>query len=258
LTQENSQYEFIVLDSRLEDLLGENKNAVPSEYLGVLHLSNDNLRSEDGLAYYTTSKIGSDSEFVKRSLYAAILQVRLSKESINVNLSRELTAPIDIETFYVANADSNVKQAGRTLAYIFGLLMYLMLLIYTNSLLRGVLEEKSSRIVEVMSMVVKPFYLMLGKIIGIALLGLLQLLMWIVVSFLFFKLAVLFGEHYLGLQLSNPSQNEFDLFANYDSLPLGKILIFTPLFFILGFLFNGSITAAIAATHGEKGDSSLS
>ncbi|MGI6321758.1 MAG: ABC transporter permease [Bacteroidales bacterium] len=68
------------------------------------------------------------------------------------------------------------------LAYIGGLLMYMLVFIFGSQVMRGVIEEKTSRIVEVIVSSVKPMQLMMGKIIGIALVGLTQFLTWVILS----------------------------------------------------------------------------
>ena len=79
----------------------------------------------------------------------------------------------------------NSKESNAALAmgigYASGLLIYITMFIYGTMVLRGVMEEKTSRIAEVIVSSVKPFELMLGKIIGIGAVGLTQFLMWIIV-----------------------------------------------------------------------------
>ena len=68
------------------------------------------------------------------------------------------------------------------LAYILGFLMYMLVFIFGAQVMRGVIEEKTSRVVEVIISSVKPIQLMMGKIIGIALVGLTQFLIWIILT----------------------------------------------------------------------------
>jgi len=73
--------------------------------------------------------------------------------------------------------------------YVSGFIMYMFLLFLGTQVMRGVLEEKTSRIVEIIISSVKPFQLMMGKIIGIAFVGLTQLLIWIISTFILVSLA---------------------------------------------------------------------
>lgn len=83
------------------------------------------------------------------------------------------------------DSDTGVKYA---IGFSSGLLIYIFILLYGIQVMRGVIEEKSSRIVEVIISSVKPFQLMMGKIIGVAMVGLTQFLMWIVLSFIFISI----------------------------------------------------------------------
>ena len=69
------------------------------------------------------------------------------------------------------------------LAYINAFIMYMLVFIFGAQVMRGVIEEKTSRVVEVIISSVKPIQLMMGKIIGIALVGLTQFLIWILLTF---------------------------------------------------------------------------
>ncbi len=67
----------------------------------------------------------------------------------------------------------------------FGVAIYFMIFLYGSQVMRGVIEEKTNRIVEVIVSSVKPFQLMLGKIIGVALVGLTQFILWIVLTLIY-------------------------------------------------------------------------
>ena len=83
------------------------------------------------------------------------------------------------------NSDTSVMY---TIGFSSGLLIYIFILLYGIQVMRGVIEEKSNRIIEVIISSVKPFQLMMGKIIGVAMVGLTQFLMWIVLSSIFISI----------------------------------------------------------------------
>jgi len=137
--------------------------------------------------------------------------------------------------------------------------------------LKGVMEEKSNRIVEVIISSVKPFQLMLGKIIGIAFVGLTQFTLWILLTFVFigvFQSGILTGENSSMEMLS--SQNEIlqQAGANEQSLDpmimvneiLGgidiKVMVFSFIFYFLGgYLLYSSLFAAIGGAIDNETDS---
>jgi ABC-2 type transport system permease protein len=93
--------------------------------------------------------------------------------------------PISVTTIKLGESGEAKKSSteiGMILGYIFGFVIYMFILLYGQMVMQGVMEEKQSRIVEVIISSVKPFELMMGKIIGIALVGLTQLGLWIILG----------------------------------------------------------------------------
>ncbi len=135
------------------------------------------------------------------------------------------------------------------------ILIYLFIFLYGNQVMRGVVEEKTNRIVEVIISSVKPFELMMGKIIGIALVALTQMALWVVLSSL--ATGVVSGWLSSGMQLHNASgpmmpptgQNpmQTDFLHTIASLPLGTMGISFVLYFLFGYLFYASLFAAIGS-----------
>ena len=94
---------------------------------------------------------------------------------------------VNIETIKMADggvAKKSSTEIGMVLGYIFGFLIYMFIFIYGGMVMQGVMEEKQSRIVEVIISSVKPFQLMMGKIVGIALVGLTQFAIWVFLGFM--------------------------------------------------------------------------
>ena len=100
-------------------------------------------------------------------------QIKATKTSISVST---------IKLGESGEAKKSSTEIGMILGYIFGFFIYMFLIIYGMMVMQGVMEEKQSRIVEVIISSVKPFELMMGKIVGIALVGLTQLAIWIVLG----------------------------------------------------------------------------
>ena len=125
-------------------------------------------------------------ESISRKINAAIEDQMLEKAGIQQNVldSIHQSAQIaELKAYEDEGKNSKESNAGLAMAigYASGLLIYITMFIYGTMVLRGVMEEKTSRIAEVIVSSVKPFELMLGKIIGIGAVGLTQFLMWIIV-----------------------------------------------------------------------------
>jgi ABC-2 type transport system permease protein len=126
----------------------------------------------------------------------------------------------------------------------FAILIYLFIFLYGVQVMRGVIEEKTNRIVEVIVSSVKPFQLMMGKVIGIGLVGLTQFLIWVVLSGLVSLIATAFfaGEIASGAAVVENSQ--LIQTGAMSQADLMKQLIF---YFIGGYMIYGSLFAAIGA-----------
>lgn len=144
------------------------------------------------------------------------------------------------------------------------LLIYMFVLLYANMVMQGVLEEKTNRIIELIISSVKPFELMVGKIIGILLVGLTQVFLWgvmlfgigtIAQSFLFGKIspeAMMTADPNMELVMQQPG-GEMIEFIN--TINLGELGIMFILFFMGGFLLYAALFAAIGSAIDSPEDS---
>jgi ABC-2 type transport system permease protein len=121
---------------------------------------------------------------------------RLKLEAYDIQNLNEILKEIDtsIKLQTIKISEDGIEKETSTgiamgIAYICGLLIYMLTFIFGAQVMRGVIEEKTSRVVEVIISSVKPFQLMMGKIIGIALVGLTQFVCWIIITFLIITIA---------------------------------------------------------------------
>ena len=151
---------------------------------------------------------------------------------------------------------------------LFGYLIMMFIVIYGNFVMRSVIEEKTSRIIEIIISSVKPYQLMMGKIIGNSLAGILQFLIWAIVGTLLFFIA----SSFLGLQMGTSSTVSPEMIdaaaANVDkmaklqmyineisNLPLTTLIIAFIIYFIGGYFLYSSLYAAIGAAVDSETDS---
>ena len=105
--------------------------------------------------------------------------------NIDINLLNSLSPKLSFN-YITLNDDgeetSSNYEVKSVISFIFGFLIYIFIFMYGSMVMRGVIEEKSNRIVEVIISSVKPFQLLIGKIIGVALVGFTQFILWIILS----------------------------------------------------------------------------
>lgn len=118
---------------------------------------------------------------------------QLKNAGINIQaLDSIKNQSVQVRSYDVEKAQETDADMTSGIAYFMGFLIYMVIFIYGSGVMRGVMEEKTSRIAEVIISSVSPFELMMGKIIGIALVGLTQLALWVVLLFSLQWIAVLF------------------------------------------------------------------
>lgn len=164
---------------------------------------------------------------VKNHIDTAIL--RSLKSNISLN-PVEITETGDKKTNLGANIGVGIACA---------ILIYLCLFIYGAQVMRGVIEEKTSRIIEVIISSVKPFQLMLGKIIGVGLVGLTQFGAWIILSVISSKI--------LGHAFSSPQSGLASILAPLQTIQVGKVLFCFIFYFLAGYLLYSALFAAVGS-----------
>ncbi|SFO25429.1 ABC-2 type transport system permease protein [Chitinophaga sp. YR627] len=149
-------------------------------YSGLLYIPQLDIERPSGVTYYSDAQPGLSVESkLTRRINDLIEEERLKKANIDAAQLKAAKADISIE-FRTGNEGQKGSAAvAYGVGYASGFIIYIILMFFGMSVMRGVMEEKVSRIAEVMISSVKPFQLMMGKIIGIAAVGLLQFLIWV-------------------------------------------------------------------------------
>jgi len=165
----------------------------------------------------------------------------------------------DVKLIKVIDGKDGAKDQAAGVAYgvsfICGLLIYMMMIIYGTQVMRGVSEEKTNRISEVVVSSVKPFQLMLGKILGIGAVGLTQFSIWILLMYgVKSALPLVIPELHSEVDVALQS-GSFGIIATtlkgLASLPLGKIVTLFIFYFLGGYLTYASIFAALGSVVSE-------
>lgn len=232
------------LDSVRDGLIGHtgfSSNAKAGRWDGVLALSDDTLKS--GRLVYYGGNVGSLDAMssLQTTISQALATVRLSDAGVDPQLVLKSMAPVDMRTTKVSDGKPT-GQSGHDsffIAYFMGFILYLSILIYGQQTMTSVIEEKTSRIMEVLTSSLTPFEMLLGKVLGVGLAGLLQMAIWggtiLLVSSQRLRLAALFG-------IGADALHSFPIPSMAPSL-----LVVFLLYFMLGFLLYGALYAAIGA-----------
>lgn len=258
--ESSEQYAFSLSNTILE----EAKLMVrEGERFGLLYIPALDLNKPNGITFYSekTPSMGLIS-YIESSLKRRIEEQRMYKAGLDPEILNVYRTKVNIQTVNLDTSGLEKKSdvtVNYALGFFSGILIYIFIFVYGNQIMQGVIEEKSSRIIEILVSSIKPFQLMVGKIIGIGAVGLTQFLIWIVlISTLSSFLVGYLGMHMPQQELINAANPDLTLKISQDNSWLQAIqviqdinfvqLVLTFIFyFIGGYLLYGALFAAIGA-----------
>jgi ABC-2 type transport system permease protein len=200
-------------------------------------LATDTLR-------YLGSNVGSPSEMgaLQRTVRQAVILEKLSRAGIDPGLMMSSVKPVSMETERLSQGQVTGQsgEASFAIAYAMSFILYMALLIYGVHVMTSTVEEKSNRINEILISSLRPFELMLGKVVGVGSVGLVQLSIWAGTAWLLTSQRAAIGK-LLGASPEAVTQMPI------PAIP-GSLLIVFLLFFVLGFFFYAAAYAAVGST----------
>lgn len=256
---------FIFVSNSLE----EGKGAISdNKFDGLLYIPKLDINNPGGIKYYSNSNPGLEFKMnVQNKIAGVIEQKRFEASNIDKELLEKMKVKISIDTFKLSDKyeSSSSAEAATIVGFVSGFLIYMFIFIYGVQVMRGVLEEKTNRIVEVMISSVKPFQLMMGKIVGISAVGLTQFLLWIVLSG---AIGSVVGTTYQVDRFSNDKIKETltqttdvkqamemnKIMSAIDSINFPLIVGSFLFFFLGGYLLYGALFAAIGSAVDSETD----
>jgi ABC-2 type transport system permease protein len=222
-------------------LTGLSRDKHPDAFDGVLVVTNDMLQT--GKAEYlgsNTSALESMGE-LEGSLTKVLTQTRLAHSGVDPAVLADALKGADLKTTKVSDGKATGQSgiASFAIAYFMAFILYFGVVFYGQQTMSSVIEEKTSRIMEVLASSVRPFQMLLGKILGVGVTGLLQMAIWGGTVFLItterVRIAGLFG-------VSPEAMQQFPI----PTMSAGLFAIFLA-YFIIGFLLYGALYAAIGS-----------
>jgi ABC-2 type transport system permease protein len=175
--------EYVYLDNvNVNDL---KKNFEQAGYYGILFIASELATTPNAIQLFSKKQPPIDLlEHIEGSLEKEIERQKLLGYNIKDldDILKSIRTKVSVQTIKIDESGKEAKTStgiAMAVAYLGGFLMYMLVFMFGSQVMRGVIEEKTSRVVEVIVSSVKPVQLMMGKILGIALVGLTQFLIWI-------------------------------------------------------------------------------
>lgn len=233
------------------------------------------------ILYYIKQPGMSTEQYVTNVMENVLFDYRLQGDSIDISKIDKARRPVEMLTIKVTEGGKDEKTNTSTnmaVGFVCAIIIYFMIFLYGSQVMRGVIEEKTNRIVEVLVSSVTPFQLMLGKIVGIALVGLTQFILWIGLTILIqtVTVSVLFKDQLADTMKRNAqvekvmkndlsagvskmekvkSPNEvIDLFNEFNNINKTKLLVCFGFYFLFGYLLYAALFAGVGSAVDSEAD----
>ena len=269
--QENITFYYIY-----DDLETGKEKTIQQKGDMLLYIRRTELSVPTNAELFSTVQPGLNVTAYIRSVMKKVIEnKKLLASGIDPEIIKSSKVDVNLVTYRI-NEEGIEKKSNTEvevgLAIFAGIMIYFFIFMFGAQVLKGVMEEKSSRIVEVIISSVKPFQLMMGKIIGIAMVGLTQFILWIILTMVFlgiFQTGIVGGD--ISKNLMNLGQTEqimnqgtqpdavgLDKMALVKDILEGinfKVMIFSFIFYFLGgYLLYASLFAAIGGAVDQDAD----
>jgi ABC-2 type transport system permease protein len=265
----SDEYKYLNLSNTAVSTIKD--SLINESYEGLIYIPKVNQASalEDKVQY-----ISNDSPSIS---FIEDVEATIAKKITNENFQQakldtlaiqkaEATVSIDLKKATGEESVKGLNEIKIAIGGAFGYLIMMFIVIYGNMVMRSVIEEKTNRIVEIIISSVKPFQLMMGKIIGTSLAGILQFLIWTLIGLsLMFAASLFFGVNIgptsrIPPEMIDSAQQEFAGTAQMYikelwNLPIATILISFVVYFIGGYFLYSSFYASIGAAVDNETDS---
>ncbi len=271
-----------------EDCAGQSVEALKSGlgnngYDAILIISALNSQTRDVNAEVFSSKpLGIDmTETMSNRINKAVEDYRIASYGIEglESIMKEVKADVKLRSYTLDEEGKETVSESAVfmmVSMILGIIIYMFIAIFGGMVMSSVIEEKASRVVEVLISSVKATDLMFGKIIGIALVALTQFFLWIVLTFAIIAgVGVISGGAILDsadpaamVEMSGMSAEQMEtltaaasepegmevIFSTLRSMPVAEILICFVIFFVFGYMLYASLFSAIGSGAESEGD----
>lgn len=255
---------FTFSDKSLDVLKQEYKD---QQYNGILELlpMKDSLSSTYVLNYHSDDQLGLDeNRRISSGIEDKIRVFKLRKLSLDEVTLKSIDTEVTIDPKNILTekkVTSITTSVSAAIGAIVGYAMFFIILLYGSQVMRSVMEEKINRIVEVLISSVRPFDLMMGKVIGVGLVGLTQIAIWLILI----PLITIIGTTIIGINLDDmqmatmpgsPDLAEtqsmvINVLNELKQMNWWKIIPITLFYFIMGYFLYSALFAAIGSAVGE-------
>ncbi len=196
---------------------------------------------------------------LKSDLGRIVRLERLKNAGADTNVIKLVESGVDIITQKITESgtEKDYAESLTIVGYLFGFFIYILMIIYGASVMRGVIEEKANRILEVLASSAKPFEIMMGKIVGIGAVGLTQILVWIILGGIALSFSSSIIELFTQPQIPEALQSSKQMSStmNFEIPQISPFIVIAFLFYFLaGYFIYSTLFAAVGSAVDQESD----
>jgi len=273
--------DFVHFDYPPIDFETAEKGFYDTNYDAILYIPRNILSGGNAIKilYKKQLSVGVE-QYIVSTMSKMMYDIILAKNKVNLNIIKDAEVHSKFKLITTKVEENGSSKKTNTNLYMAigltaGILIYIFIFLYGVQVMRGVMEEKTNRIVEVILSSVKPFQLMMGKIIGVALVGLTQFLLWVVLTGMLYSIATATVLKDIDLKQIQQKEEVYTVGADMDYMNMKKIeqptiitelwndfksvdikvIVFSFIFYFLGgYLLYGALFAAMGAAVDNEAD----
>ncbi|GAA0878462.1 ABC transporter permease [Algoriphagus jejuensis] len=237
---------------------------------GFLYIPKLDLENPKGIQYYGVENPSmSLMGYLESALKRKIEDQKLYAQGIDPKILKDVRTDVAIQSIILGEKGEekiNNANVNYAIGFLAGILIYIFIFVYGNQIMQGVIEEKSTRIVEILVSSLKPFQLMMGKIVGIGAVGLTQFMIWVVLigtlSSIVMGVLGMQMPQQQAMELANPefaqatpdSSELADILAVVGGIDFFALVASFMVYFLGGYLLYGALFAAIGSAVDSPSD----
>lgn len=267
--EESEKYAYKTVEGSLDEA---KDNFVKSKDFAFIHIPKIDIENPKGIKFYAKNSPGIKlvAGFEKR-IADKIRDIKLTRSGLTDEQLDKIKTRVSISSINLTDEGDEQKSDAKLIfgiGYLTGFLIYIFLFAYGSQVMQGVIEEKSSKVVEVIVSTIKPFHMMIGKVVGVASVGVFQFIIWIVLG----TVLSVVGLSFFGFSMSpeeamaiaNPENKEIvkaaaktevqEMIQMISTLPILKIALLFLFYFIGGYFMYGALFAAVGSAVDNASD----
>ncbi|MEO1255268.1 MAG: ABC transporter permease [Bacteroidota bacterium] len=258
--EDTERYKYVSVEAPLDSAKAD---FAKSEAFALIYIPDVNIEEPKGITFYAKTSPGVTLvRGFERTIESQIRDRKLTQAGLTDDQLDQLKTNVDIASYNISQSSSDgsgieekKSDANSTfwISYVMGFLIYIFLFALPEIHMQGVIEEKSSKIVEVIVSTVKPFQMMVGKVVGVASVGIVQFVIWMVLMGVIWTVAMSFlGIDPAAAQATSltPEQTQAqsnEILEIIQDVNWTQIILLFLFYFLGGYLLYGALFAAVGS-----------